>query len=150
MSKDTEKRTHNGIVFDSVMEMKYYRDVVLPLEESGQITHYELQKPYELQPKFTHDNKNVRPIVYVADFYIEYADGTNEIIDIKGTADSIAKLKRKMMWFQYPETPYRWITYIKKLGGWVEYDIVCEYRKEAKKAKKAVQQKEEEDSNEQV
>ena len=49
VDKDKEKRTCNGIVFDSVLEMKYYRDVVIPKKESGEITHYELQKKYILQ-----------------------------------------------------------------------------------------------------
>ena len=51
VNKDTLKRTYDGIVFDSVLEMKYYRDVLCPLVESGDVVHHELQKPYELQPK---------------------------------------------------------------------------------------------------
>ena len=124
------------------MEMRYYRDVVLPQAESGRIKNYELQKPYELQPKFEHDGKSVRSIVYVADFYIEYADGHSEIIDIKGAADSIALLKRKMMWYRYPETTYRWITYVKKWGGWIDYEHAAAQRKAAKKMKKTESQHE--------
>ena len=111
VSSDKEKRTYNGIVFDSQLEMKYYRDVVLPLEESGQIKYYELQKPYELQPKFTHDGKTVQPIKYVADFYIEYADGHTEVIDTKGMPDSTALMKRKMFWYHFPDTVYKWVCY---------------------------------------
>lgn len=143
VSSDKEKRTHNGITFDSVMEMKYYRDVVLPLSESGQITYYELQKPYVLQPKFEHNGKLVRPITYVADFYIEYADSRREIIDVKGAADSVAKIKQKMMWFNHPDLQYRWVTYIKKWGGWIDYEYATAQRKAAKK------QKQQEASNEQ-
>lgn len=132
VSSDTEKRTCNGIVFDSVMEMKYYRDVVLPGVESGDITHYELQKPYELQPKFTRDGRSVRAITYVADFYIEHSDGSNEIIDIKGAADSVAKLKRKLMWFRYPDYRYVWLTYVKKFGGWIDYEAATKLRKQVK------------------
>lgn len=62
VDKNTAKRTCNGIVFDSELEMKYYRDVVLPGVESGRIKYYELQKPYELQPKFVHGEKTVQPI----------------------------------------------------------------------------------------
>ena len=47
VDKDTAKRTYNNIVFDSVLEMKYYRDVILPNVESGLIKYYELQKEYE-------------------------------------------------------------------------------------------------------
>lgn len=144
VGRDLSKRTYDGIVFASIMEMKYYRDVILPESESGHIVHYELQKPYELQPKFTHDGKSVRPIVYVADFYVEYADGAVEVIDTKGAADSAAKMKRKMMWYQYPDLPYRWITYVKKWGGWVDYEFVAQKRREAKRIKGRGDQNEQE------
>ena len=134
---DKAKRTYDGIVFASVMEMKYYRDVVLPLARSGEIAHYELQKEYVLQPKYIHDGKTVRPITYVADFYIEYSDGRIEVIDTKGCADSVAKIKKKMFMYQYPNLPYRWVTYVKKLGGWRDYDDVKQLRKEAKMEAKA-------------
>lgn len=134
---DKAKRTYDGIVFASVMEMKYYRDVVLPLSRSGEIAHYELQKEYMLQPKYIHDGKTVRPITYVADFYIEYSDGRIEVIDTKGCADSVAKIKKKMFMYQYPNLPYRWVTYVKKWGGWRNYDDVKQLRKEAKMIAKA-------------
>lgn len=136
VSRDIEKRTHNGIVFDSVTEMRYYRDVVLPGMESGEIVAYELQKPYELQPKFTHENKTVKAITYVADFYIEYADGRVEVIDIKGAPDATAKLKRKLFWHRYPDITYLWICYSVIDGGWCEYEVVHAARRERRKLKK--------------
>lgn len=93
VNKDVSKRTYNGITFDSVLEMKYYRDVLCPLVESGDVVNYELQKPYELQPKFIHDGKSVQPIKYVADFFIVHKDGHEEVIDTKGCPDSVAILK---------------------------------------------------------
>ncbi len=137
VDRDKEKRTCNSIVFDSIMEMKYYRDVILPLSRSGDITHYELQKEYVLQPKFKRDGKLIRPIIYVADFYVEYADGRVEVIDTKGCPDSVAKIKRKMFLYQYPNLIYRWITLVKKYGGWIDYDEVARIRKEAKKNKQS-------------
>ena len=136
VDKDTAKRTYNNIVFDSVLEMKYYRDVILPNVESGLIKYYELQKEYELQPKFTHNGKTVLPIKYVADFYIEYTDGHKEVIDTKGLPDSVALLKRKMYWYHYPDVDYKWITYVKKYGGWLDYDTVKKLRSQDKKNKK--------------
>lgn len=136
VGKDTNKRSYDGITFDSVMEMKYYRDVVLPLSRSGGIKYFELQKPYTLQPKYIHNGKTVRPIVYVADFYIEYADGRTEVIDVKGCADTVAKIKRKMFMYQYPNIPYVWMTFVKKWGGWVDYEEVTRLRREAKKAER--------------
>lgn len=129
VSKDMRNRTYDDNAFDSVMELKYYRDVILPNFRSGHITHYELQKEYVLQPKFTHDSKTVRPITYVADFYVEYKDGTYEVLDTKGFADSVAKIKRKMFWYVYPNITYRWICYSKIDGGWCDYDTVQRNRK---------------------
>ena len=142
VDKDVSKRTFDGIVFDSVMEMKYYRDVLCPKVESGEITMVQLQMPYELQPKFIHNGKSVQPIKYIADFYVVYADGREEVIDTKGMPDSVALIKRKMFWFVYPEVDYKWITYVKKFGGWLDYETVKQLRKEEKK-KKAMEIKEE-------
>lgn len=141
VDKDREKRTCDGIVFDSVLEMKYYRDVVIPKKESGEITHYELQKKYILQDGFEKDGKKILPITYVADFYIEYDDGHIEVIDIKGCPDATAKIKRKLFWHRYPELDYLWISYVKKFGGWGNYDDFNRLRKEAKRKKKEREEK---------
>lgn len=133
VDQDKEGRTCDGIVFDSRLEMRYYRDVLCPKVESGAVLRYELQKKYELQPKFTHDGNTVRAITYVADFYIEYADGRVEVIDIKGCPDQVARLKRKMFWYCYPDIDYKWIGYVKKWGGWLEYDEIKARRIEAKR-----------------
>lgn len=136
VDSDKEKRSHNGIVFDSILEMKYYRDVVLPKVESGEIINYELQKPYELQPKFIHDGKSVQSIKYIADFYLEFADGHSEVIDTKGMPDSTALLKRKLFWYVYPDIKYYWVVYSKCDGGWCDYEYVKKQRAIRKKAKK--------------
>lgn len=136
VSKDIEKRTYNGITFDSILEMKYQRDVLCPLVESGDVVAYELQKPYELQPKFIHDGKTVQPIKYVADFFIVYKDGHEEVIDTKGCPDSVALIKRKMFWYTYPDVDYKWVTWVKKFGGWIEYETYKKLKKEEKANKK--------------
>lgn len=135
VDKNTEKRTHDGITFDSVLEMKYYRDVVLPKVESGEIAKYELQKKYILQEGFERNGKRVLPITYVADFYIEYSNGEVEVIDVKGCPDTTAKIKRKLFWYKYPELNYNWVSYIKKFGGWGLYDEHNRMRREAKREK---------------
>ena len=134
------------------MEMRYYRDVILPHTRSGDITHYELQKPYTLQPKFTRGGKTIQPITYVADFYIEYSDGHIEVIDTKGCPDSVAKLKRKMFWYAFPDINYRWICYSKIdgneiNGGWCDYEYEKEQRKIRKEAKKKAKEEKENDQN---
>lgn len=44
VDNQVDRRTYNGITFDSQLEMKYYCEVVLPGVESGNITYFELQK----------------------------------------------------------------------------------------------------------
>ena len=136
ISSNKEKRTFNGIVFDSEMEMKFYVECLMPLVEKKEVIYYELQKPYVLQDGFYRNNKKVKAIIYVADFFMRYKDGREIIIDIKGYADSIALLKRKMFWYRYPDVDYRWITYVKKYGGWHTYEYIKEQRTKAKKEKK--------------
>lgn len=130
------ERTFNDITFDSAMEMQYYRDVLCPLMESGNVVECDLQKPYVLQPKFIRNGKTVPAITYVADFRVLYRDGHEEVIDIKGYPDSVAKIKRKMFWHTFPEVDYKWITFIKKYGGWIEYDELKRLRDIQKKQKK--------------
>ena len=116
--------------------MRYYRDVLLPLAESGEVVSYELQKPYELQPKFKHNGKTVQPIKYVADFFIVYKDGREEVIDTKGFTDSVAVLKRKLFLYRYPDIDYKWICYSKIDGGWCTYENVKKQRAGRKKKTK--------------
>lgn len=136
INKETEDRVYDGIVFDSVVEMKYYRDVIIPSIESGEIIECERQKKYILQPKFNHNGKNILPIEYKSDFFIKYKDGRQQVIDIKGCPDAVAKLKRKMFWFVYPELEYIWVGYSKLDGGFVTYETIQQGRKKRKKEKK--------------
>lgn len=133
VDKNTEKRTYNGIVFDSILEMRYYRDVICPKVESGDITDVQLQVKYELQPKFVHDGKSVQAINYVADFVVTYSNGIMEVIDTKGCPDSTALLKRKLFWYHYPTVDYKWITWVKKFGGWIDYEEYKRLKREEKK-----------------
>lgn len=137
VGKDKTDRTYDGIVFDSSVEMKYYRDVILPEIETGHIVKYERQKKYILQPSYTHNGKKVQPIEYKADYYVVFADGREQVIDIKGCPDAVAKLKRKLFWYVYPDIDYIWIGYSKVDGGWVTYETIQNGRKERRKLKKA-------------
>ena len=122
VSQDKSRRTFDGVVFDSELEMKYYKDVIYSKLNSGEIISCEFQKKYELQPSFKHNSTAIRQITYIADFYIVYADGSREVIDVKGMKTPEAQIKRKMMWYVYPDINFKWITYINKSLGWVEYD----------------------------
>lgn len=146
VDKDREKRTYNGITFDSQLEMKYYRDVLCPKVESGEVESFELQKKYELQEGFIRNGKRVFPITYIADFYIEYADGRVEVIDTKGLPDNVAKIKRKLLWHKFPDIDYKWVVFIKKYGGWLDYEDAKALRNEEKRRKKKEEITDEENS----
>lgn len=143
VDKNSDKRTHKGIVFDSELEMKYYRDVLCPLISIGAISEVVLQREYELQPKFKRENKTIQPIKYVADFSVEYSDGHEEVIDTKGCPDSVAILKRKMFWYTYPDTDYKWIGFSAIDGGWKSYEYIKKQRalRKKEKAKKKAEEK---------
>jgi hypothetical protein len=135
VSLNAEKRTYDGIIFDSVQEMNYYTDIILPGVESGFIVSFERQKRYVLQNAFLREGKKVLPIEYKADFYVEYANGKRQVIDIKGCADPLAKTKRKMFWYVYPDIDYIWLSYSKIDGGWVTYENKQNGIKQRKKIK---------------
>lgn len=144
VDKNADQRTFDGIVFDSALELRYYRDVLLPLIDSGEVVDYELQKPYELQPKFVHDGRTVQAIKYVADFYVKYKDGREDVIDIKGFADATAILKRKLFWYTFPELNYYWLSYSAVDSGWIKYEDLKKARAARKKAKQAKKELKEE------
>lgn len=151
VSKSKVDKTCDGIVFDSAMEMRYYRDVVLPGLADGTISSFERQKRYTLQPSFTKDGKKVLPIDYKADFCVYYADGSMKVIDIKGCAEPQAKLKRKMFWFVYPDIDYVWLVYSPIDGGengWVTYEEKQAGLKERKKIKKEIKRRKQDGKSE--
>lgn len=67
---------------------------------------------------------------------MEYANGSSEVVDVKGMKTPEAQMKRKMMWYKYPDVCFRWVTYVNKTVGWVEYDEAQKIRKMNKRSKK--------------
>ncbi|MCQ2147442.1 MAG: DUF1064 domain-containing protein [Bacteroidales bacterium] len=132
---DLSKRTYKGVTYDSAMEMKYFIEVIEPMYSMGYITEYERQKKYVLQAGFKRAGKWVRPVEYVADFYIKYSNGVGEVVDVKGMPDKVALLKRKLFWGIYPDINYLWITYNKSHGGWLDYDVLQEMKRRERKKK---------------
>lgn len=97
--------------------------------------------------KFKHDDKNVHPITYVADFFIVYKDGTEVVIDTKGCPDSVANIKRKLFWYKFPDVDYRWVTYSGIDGGWCSYEYVKKQRAIRRKARREAQKEKMEEEN---
>lgn len=130
------KRTYQGIVFDSELEMKYYRDALIPLQERGIIKGIELQPKYILQPKYKNKitGKSVQPIKYIGDFKIIYQDESFIVIDVKGMADAQAKIKRKLFEYVYPDIRLQWVGYRKHV--WKDWDEIQQDKRLEKRLNK--------------
>lgn len=134
----TDRKTNKEVCFDSLLEKRFYEEIICPGLDTGEIVDYELQKKYKLQPSFKHNDKTIRSIDYVADFWVKYSDGSIKVYDTKGgMVDPTAKLKRKLMYYTYPTLDYIWITHT-RATGWIDWD---EYET-IKRAKKKMAQEE--------
>ena len=102
---------HNKIVevdnikFDSKKEAIHYTELKW-LERAGLIKELELQKKFELQPKYINNNgEHIRAITYVCDFY--YYDNEKQkyiVEDVKSLAtqkDKTYILKKKIFQYKY-------------------------------------------------
>lgn len=85
----------DGRTFDSKAEASAAATLEM-MRKAGRIREIEYQPRYLLLPK---PNK----IEYVADFRVVWADGREEIIDIKGMETPVFKIKHKMFRHFYPD-----------------------------------------------
>ena len=95
----------DGIKFDSKKEAEYYCQLKL-LKQAGEIKDFGLQPRYELQPTFKKNGVTHRSITYVADFIVDWADGTTEVIDVKSSKSfktQVYRIKKKMFEYKYPD-----------------------------------------------
>jgi hypothetical protein len=76
------------------------------MKKNGEITDFELQHVFELQPRFTKNGVKHREIRYLADFRVTYPDGHKVIEDVKGRGGYTTpefKLKLKLFEYKFPE-----------------------------------------------
>lgn len=78
--------------FDSDAERRYYEKRILPPLQTGLLLHCELHKAFEVVPALEHCGRKYKNRIYTPDFYLEYRDGSVEVVEIKGRA--IKKLQR--------------------------------------------------------
>jgi len=91
----------DGIKFDSKREAKRYCELKTLLI-TGIIRGLELQKKFELQASFKFNDKTIRSINYVADFY--YYDNEKKcyaVEDTKGFKTKEYLIKKKMFMYKY-------------------------------------------------
>lgn len=78
--------------FDSKGEYSYYICEICPKLKSGDAVSCKLHPEFELFPKSEYCGLKLSRLRYTPDFMITYADGTAEIVEIKGRM--IKKLQR--------------------------------------------------------
>ena len=85
-----------GHTFDSRREAEIYLDL-LSRKQAGEIVRIGFQPSYTLLAGFKDNTgKNQKPITYTADFFVTYADGHSEVIEVKGVRTRDYLLRKKM------------------------------------------------------
>ncbi|MFC4102871.1 DUF1064 domain-containing protein [Paenibacillus xanthanilyticus] len=135
---ETAYREDEHLIFDSELEAKYYRDMLLPLIKDGRIT-VELQPKFTLLEKFEKQGTKHQAITYSPDFKVTYVrEGRVVLIDVKGAEDQKFPLKRKLFDANFPEYPPLVVMkYCKKFGGWITIEEYIKKKREENKQKKA-------------
>ena len=124
----------NDIVFDSVMEARYY--VHLLHEKSSKlVTNINLQVKFELMPQYIDEcGKTVKPITYVADFtYIDTATKKVHIVDVKGVETPEFKIKWKLLGYLFPEYIRDCIQWRASQKKWLSMSEIKKIRKTKKR-----------------
>lgn len=90
------KTTVCGRTFDSRREAEVYLEL-LAQKRAGEIVSIGFQPTYTLLAGFR-DNQgnNQRPITYTADFFVTFADGHSEVIEVKGVRTRDYLLRKKL------------------------------------------------------
>jgi hypothetical protein len=134
------KRTVNGILFDSEIEARYYKTVILPEIETGEITEVKIHPKYILQDAFEKYGRKYLKVELEADFEIHRGHGVT-VVDVKGLPTETARLKRKLFDKKYPHIILFWTAYSKNDGGWIDYDTLAKLRASRKRAKKRAEKR---------
>ena len=91
-----QKTTVCGHEFDSKREAEVYLEL-LAQKQAGGIVRIDFQPSYTLLAGFKDNTgKNQKPITYTADFFVTYADGRNEVIEVKGMRTRDYLLRKKL------------------------------------------------------
>lgn len=101
---NARKTTVYGRTFDSKREAEVYL-ALLEQKQRGRIVRISFQPSYTLLAAFRdNEGKKQRPITYTADFFVAYADGHHEVIEVKGVRTRDYLLRRKLFLYAMRET----------------------------------------------
>ncbi|MGX1457081.1 uncharacterized protein DUF1064 [Bacillus thuringiensis] len=137
MSKYNNKKAElDGHVFDSKAELDYYSGLKVR-KAVGEVSSFELQPRFTLQPAFTKNGKSFKAITYIADFMVYLPNGDVEVVDIKGMVTETFAVKKKMFEYKYPHLQLILLKHVIKYGGFITLDEYNKLKREEKKLKKA-------------
>ena len=101
---NARKTTACGHTFDSKREAEVYLEL-LAQKQAGEIVRIGFQPSYTLLEAFKDNTgKNQKPITYTADFFVTYADGHSEVIEVKGVRTRDYLLRKKLFLHMMRET----------------------------------------------
>lgn len=92
---------YNGIKYMSKKEADYAAQLDWQRKAKNpneRVTHVEVQVPFQI----TLNGKKI--CKYLADFRVQFADGHEEVIDVKGVRTDVYRLKKKLVEAQYDIT----------------------------------------------
>lgn len=98
MKYNNQKKTVDGITFDSILEARRY--IILKARlEAGTISDLRLQPHYTIMEGYKDlSGTYIRPVQYIADFsYIINEDGRRIVEDAKGVRTEAYAIKRKLV-----------------------------------------------------
>ena len=99
-----QKTTVCGHTFDSKREAEVYLELFAQ-KQAGEIVRIRFQPSYTLLAGFRDNTgKKQRAITYTADFFVTYADGRNEVIEVKGVRTRDYLLRKKLFLHMMRET----------------------------------------------
>ena len=89
-----KKTEYNGVVYDSKREASYAQELDLKKNEkqpAERVVHVERQWRIRLNVN------DVKICDHIIDFWVEYADGHIELVEVKGYETAVWKIKRKLL-----------------------------------------------------
>ena len=97
---NARKTTVCGHTFDSKREAEVYLEL-LAQKQAGKIVRIGFQPSYTLLAGFKDNTgKNQKPITYTADFFVTFADGHSEVIEVKGVRTRDYMLRKKLFLYK--------------------------------------------------
>ena len=89
-----------GREFDSRREAEVYLEL-LSRKQAGEIIRIGFQPSYTLLAAFKdNEGKKQKAITYTADFFVTYADGHSEVIEVKGVRTRDYMLRKKLFLYK--------------------------------------------------